>query len=118
MRNRYVSALIYSFCAHNIVCGTNFFTLLLALSAGALLVLPYLPGHPPYYELAASIAAKTYSNAMMAVLNSRVKGVSNAGSACRAPLWNESVHPLGSVYLAEDVQGIVFRKQSETSLEA
>ncbi len=55
---------------------------------------------------------------MMAVLNSRVKGVSNAGSACRAPLWNESVRPLGSVYLAEDVQGIVFRKQSETSLEA
>ena len=114
MRNRYVWAFIYSFCAH-IVYGTKCH-ITTALSAGALLVLPYLPGHPPYYELAASIAAKTYSNAMMAVLNSRVKGVSNVG-ACRAPLWNEWVHPLGSVSLVEGDQGIVFRKRSETSLE-
>ncbi|KJA19993.1 hypothetical protein HYPSUDRAFT_43569 [Hypholoma sublateritium FD-334 SS-4] len=87
-----------------------------ALSTGSVLVLVYLPGHPPYYQLTASISAKTYSNAMMAVLNSRVKVVSNIG-AYGAPWWNESVQPNGSNYLAGKAQDILFRKDSETGIE-
>ncbi len=49
-----------------------------ALSTGFVLILVYLPGHPPYYAAAASIEAKIYSNSMMAMLNSRIKPVSNA----------------------------------------
>ncbi|KJA27658.1 hypothetical protein HYPSUDRAFT_34777 [Hypholoma sublateritium FD-334 SS-4] len=64
-----------------------------ALSAAALLVLVYLPGHLPYYSIAASIVAKTYSNSMMAILNSRVKPVSNVPQFA-TPLWNESVKPI------------------------
>ncbi len=45
---------------------------------GFVLILVYLPGHPPYYAAAASIEAKIYSNSMMAMLNSRIKPVSNA----------------------------------------
>ncbi|KJA19991.1 hypothetical protein HYPSUDRAFT_832787 [Hypholoma sublateritium FD-334 SS-4] len=88
-----------------------------ALSAGALVVLPYLPGHPRYYELAASIAAKTYSNAMMAVLNSRVQAVSNAG-VFGNPLWNEAVQPSESIYSARKTrQGIMVYRESEMGLE-
>ncbi len=65
-----------------------------ALWAAVLLLLVYLPGHPPYYQVAASIAAKTYSNAMMAVLNSRVKAASNE-PMYGVPLWNESLKTAG-----------------------
>ena len=87
---------------------------LLALSAGAILILLYLPGHPPYYELPASIAAKTYSNSMMAFLNSRIKPVSNTPSF-ETPVWNESV---GRVSATVGDEGIIFRGESEMELSA
>lgn len=87
----------------------------LALSAGVPLVLVYLPGPPPYYTLAGSVVSKTYSNSMMAVLNSRVKPISNAPTF-RAPLWNELVKPIGS--MTEGTQGIVFCRDSETEFSS
>lgn len=77
------------------------------------MVLVLLPGHPPYYTAAASIVAKIYSNSMMAMLNSRVKPVSNA-LAIAAPYWNESAQPIGSFSAIEGVRGIVFRRGSES----
>lgn len=84
----------------------------LALSAAALLILVYLPGHPPYFATAAFIAAKLYSNSMMAMLNSRVKAVSNAPSV-RAPIWNESLKTIGPISSTERAQSMVFRRDSE-----
>ena len=89
------------------------FKQLLALSAGAILILLYLPGHPPYYELPASIAAKTYSNSMMAFLNSRFKPVSN--TPFETPVWNESVGRISSTVGDE---GIIFRGETEMELSA
>ena len=86
---------------------------LLALSAGAILILLYLPGHPPYCELPASIAAKTYSNSMMAFLNSRIKPVSN--TPFETPVWNESVGRISSTVGDE---GIIFRGETEMELSA
>ena len=57
--------------------------------AGISLALVYLPGHPPYYQIAALILAKTYSNSMIAALNSRVKVVANRHAAA-LPAWNEA----------------------------
>jgi len=37
------------------------------------LVLTLLPGHPTYYQVPSAILAKTYSNSMMVLLNSRIK---------------------------------------------
>ncbi len=85
---------------------------ILAMWAGALLVLVYLPGHPPYYDFAAAVVAKTYSNAMMAVLNSRIKVVSNAPEL-GASVWNESAKPNGSIYSSRRVTA--FGEDSETS---
>ena len=90
------------------------FKQLLALSAGAILILLYLPGHPPYYELPASIAAKTYSNSMMAFLNSRIKPVSNT-APFETPVWNESVGRISSTVGDE---GIIFRGESDMELGA
>ena len=59
-----------------------------ALINSVVLVLLCLPIHLPYYSAAASIVTKAYSNSMMAVLNSRIKPISNAPSL-EAPLWNE-----------------------------
>ncbi len=67
------------------------------------MLLVFLPGHPPYYAAASVIVAKMYSNSMMAVLNSRVKPVSNA-SASAAPIWNESVEPVKSINLPGGTQ--------------
>ena len=88
----------------------------LALATGVVLVLVFLPGHPPYYELAPSIAGKTYSNSMMAVLNSRIKAISNAGTL-EFPLWNELAQPLGSNNVVGRPSSIVFRRSNETDLE-
>ncbi|KJA27684.1 hypothetical protein HYPSUDRAFT_868624 [Hypholoma sublateritium FD-334 SS-4] len=85
-----------------------------ALSVGALLILVSLPGHPPYYIAAASIVAKTYSNAMMAVLNSRVKPVSNSPEV-GTPVWNESVQPIASIRSTGTSLGFVFHRDSEMS---
>ncbi|KJA17592.1 hypothetical protein HYPSUDRAFT_206058 [Hypholoma sublateritium FD-334 SS-4] len=57
--------------------------------SGISLALVYLPHHPPYYQVAALILAKTYSNSMIALLNSRVKVTANAPAAA-APVWNET----------------------------
>ena len=84
-----------------------------ALSAGVVLLLVYLPGHQPYYAAAASIEAKIYSNSMMAMLNSRIKPVSNA-LAPAAPCWNESVKPIRSTFSIKEAQGIIHRKGSQT----
>ncbi len=83
---------------------------MLALAAGTILILLYLPGHPPYYELPASIAAKIYSNSMMAFLNSRIKPMSNT-SPFETPLWNESV---GRISSTTGDEGIIFRGERET----
>ncbi|KJA21731.1 hypothetical protein HYPSUDRAFT_41576 [Hypholoma sublateritium FD-334 SS-4] len=88
-----------------------------ALWAGALLVLVYLPRHPPYYEIAASVAAKIHSNTMMAVLNSRIKTVSNS-PAFSAPLWNESVKPNALIYTTGRAQGIVFHRECEMAFNS
>ena len=82
---------------------------------GAMLVLLFLPGHPHYYELASSITAKTYSNSMMAVLNSRVKAVSNTGTS-ETPLWNESGQSSGENGVVGRASCIVFRRNSEIVL--
>ena len=50
--------------------------------------LSYIPG-TPYYEVTIVILAKTYSNSMIAALNSRVKAVSNYPSGF-PPSWNEA----------------------------
>ena len=82
-----------------------------ALSAGVLLVLVYLPGHPPYYIAAAELVAKIYSSSMMAVLNSRIRVISNA-PALSAPLWNESAGLSGSI-ISTGRSRIVFRRSSQ-----
>ena len=89
---------------------------ILATWAGALLVLVYLPGHPPYYNFAASVVAKTYSNAMMAVLNSRIKAVSNTPEL-GASLWNESAKPNGSIYTSGS-RRTAFGEDSETGFSS
>ncbi len=86
-----------------------------ALTAGTLVTLVLLPRHPGYYVVASAIVAKTYSNSMMAVLNSRVRPVSNA-SASAAPLWNESVKPITSVSWVGTQPGFSFRRDSEMSV--
>lgn len=83
-----------------------------ALSAGVLVVLVFLPGNPPYYAVDSAVVAKIYSNSMMAMLNSRVKPVSNA-PASAAPSWNESAKPVGSGSSTGWSQGFVFRRGSE-----
>ncbi len=63
--------------------------------AGISLALVYLPQHPPYYQVAGLILAKTYSNSMIAALNSRVKVLPNAcvvsTTTTGRPVWNEEV---------------------------
>ncbi|KAF9478318.1 hypothetical protein BDN70DRAFT_49117 [Pholiota conissans] len=59
---------------------------LTAALAIAVLVLAFLPGHPPYYQSCALILGKAYSNSMMVALNSRMKVTSNSATAS----WNES----------------------------
>ena len=89
-----------------------------ALSAGVVLLLVYLPGHQPYYAAAASIEAKIYSNSMMAMLNSRIKPVSNA-SPSAAPLWNESVESIKSIHWIAGTQPTYeFRRNSEISISS
>lgn len=75
------------------------------------MVLVILPGTPPYFIILASIMTKIYSNSMMAMLNSRVKLVSNVPSFA-TPLWNELVNTRSSF----GTQGIEFRRDSETGL--
>ena len=90
---------------------------IVALSAGITIVLVFLPGHPSYYAGASSIVAKAYSNSMMAMLNSRVKPVSNT-PASAAPLWNEELKSMESLPSAGGSHGFVFRRNSEISYGA
>ena len=110
MRNRYE----FSRFNKGVIYATKY-ARILALATAAILVLLFLPGHPPYYELATSVSAKTYSNSMLAVLNSRIKVVSNAGTS-GYPVWNESARPFGSDDVVGKASGIVFRRNSETVL--
>lgn len=103
---------IYSAHAHTVYVAK--YQRILALSVGALVVLVSLPGHPPYYIAAASMVAKTYSNSMMAVLNNRVKPVSNEPEF-GAPVWNESVQPIISFSLTGSSDGLAFRRVSGMS---
>ena len=91
---------IFVFCSN--------FKLLSALSAGILVILLFLPGHPTYYVGTAAVVAKAYSNSMKAMLNIHVKPVSNT-SAFAPPLWNESVKSVGSTSPSAGIQGLVFR---------
>ena len=80
------------------------------------MILVFLRGHPSYYAAASVIVAKMYSNSMMAVLNSRVKLVSNA-SASAAPIWNESVEPIKLINLPGGTQpDFEFRINSEIGI--
>ena len=90
----------------------------LALSAAIVLILVYLPGRPPYYAAAATVVGKIYSNSMMAMLNSRVKPVSNSPDF-RAPLWNEVVQPnrrAGEIWFCGD-DGTGFSSSLTPTLE-
>lgn len=88
----------------------------LAISAGSVLVLIYLPGNPPYYAVAASIVAKTYTNTMMAVLNNRVKLISNV-PGFEPPMWNEAVGSIGLISpSSREAQDVVFRVESEANI--
>ncbi len=80
---------IFKTYAHSYVAQRSMSTDL-AFSAAIVLILVYLPGHPPYYAAEATVVAKIYSNSMMAMLNSRIKPVSNAPDFS-APLWNEAL---------------------------
>ena len=84
-----------------------------ALAAGVVLVFLYLPGQQPYYNIPAAAVAKTYSNSMMAVLNSRIKPVSNA-SGPYGPLWNELVQSTGTISSIRRSNGPVVRRDDET----
>ena len=109
----YWFANLYYLCTRMLLMVLNP-TKILALTAGVVLVLLYLPGHQPYYTIPGSIIAKSYSNSMLAVLNSRIKPVSN-NSGSSAPLWNEPTQPIGSTNSsARRSYGIVFRRDNET----
>lgn len=90
---------------------------IVALSAGILIVLVFLPKHPSYYAGASAIVAKAYSNSMMAMLNSRVKPVSNTPVSA-APLWNEELKSIDSAHSAGGIPGFTFRRNSEISYRA
>lgn len=81
--------------------------------AAIFLILLYLPSHPPYYQAAVSTVAKTYSNSILAVLNSRVKVVANFTTS-GSSLWNEVGDPAGSIHLARRSQGLMFHREGET----
>lgn len=66
--------------------------------AAVYLILLYLPGHPPYYQTAIVTMAKTYSNSLLAVLNSRAKVVANS-PALAPPPWNEAESAGDSIHL-------------------
>ena len=101
---------IFVFCSN--------FKLLSALSAGILVILLFLPGHPTYYVGTAAVVAKAYSNSMVAMLNSRVKPVSNT-PAPTSPVWNESVKSVASSSTVVGIEGLVFRvNTTEISLES
>ena len=86
----------------------------LAIMAIALLVLVYLPGHPPFYALASPNAAKLYANSLMAMLNSRVKLISLNAHSVGPPIWNESFRAAESFSSTERAQGIVFHRERGT----
>lgn len=55
------------------------------------MALSYIPGDPPYYQVTIVVLAKTYSNSMIAALNSRTKVISYSPSGVSVhPSWNES----------------------------
>ena len=85
--------------------------LIIAALAAILLVLVHLPGQPDYYIAVTYVVAKTYSNSMMAVLNSRVKVVSNSHSTV-SPSWNELEVPATTSIGSADIE---FRREDETS---
>ena len=86
-----------------------------AFSAAILLILVYLPGRPPYYTTATTVVGKLYSNSMVAMLNSRIKPVSNV-SAFSAPLWNESVILIESFSSTERASNFLFRRNRTTDV--
>jgi len=55
------------------MCPKNQLLYLLAMIAVLNLALTLLPGHPTYYQVPSALLAKTYSNSMMVLLNSRIK---------------------------------------------
>ena len=87
----------------------------LAFSASIVLILVYLPGRLPYYTAAVAIVAKLYSNSMVAMLNSRIKPVSNA-PALSEPLWNESVKPIKLLSSTERAHNLSFRRDSNRDI--
>ncbi|KJA25594.1 hypothetical protein HYPSUDRAFT_37636 [Hypholoma sublateritium FD-334 SS-4] len=84
--------------------------------AAVFLILFYLPGHPPYYQLAVVTMAKTYSNSVMAVLNSRAKVVANCPTSTPPP-WNEAWQPIDCIHLGRR-QSITFRRGNKTQAPA
>lgn len=92
---------------------------IIATLAAILLALVHLPGHPDYYIAVTFMLAKTYSNSMMANLNSRVKVISNSHSTTY-PTWNESEKPISSID-SESAQrngDFMFRRQDQTGFSS
>lgn len=80
------------------------------------LVLVYILGHPPYYQIAILIMAKLYSNSMIAALNSRMKVMSNSPSGS-PPSWNESVHVIDPLQVELSQELAFFMDNSVGTLE-
>ena len=62
------------------------------------LIILYLSEHPPYYQTAIVTLEKTYSNSLLAVLDSRAKVVANS-PALAPPPWNEAESAGDSIHL-------------------
>ncbi|KJA25579.1 hypothetical protein HYPSUDRAFT_37627 [Hypholoma sublateritium FD-334 SS-4] len=81
------------------------------------MVLAYLPGHPPYYQVAILILAKMYSLSMIAALNSRNKVISNSPPDS-PPCWNESAKPMESLEMKSTAAFAFRRDESAGTMDS
>ena len=82
-------------------------------AAAVFLILLYLPGHPAYFQAVLATLAKTYSNSILAVLNSRARVVANFPYLTPPP-WNEMGGPAYPRNLIGR-QSLMFHEEGETS---
>ena len=83
-------------------------------AAAVFLILLYLPGHPAYFQAVLATLAKTYSNSILAVLNSRARVMANFPYSTTPP-WNEVGGPAYPINLIGRRQSLIFREEGETS---
>ena len=76
------------------------------------MIVAYISGNAPYYQIPLLMLAKMYSNSMIAAINCRMKVVSNAQSDL-PPYWNELAKPTESqqVYYTHD---LAFHRSDES----